>query len=118
MPRARSEYGGCSVRNRSSPRRSDTWCASTISSAGNVEQPNADLALVDQVGQRGQRLLDIGGGVGPVHLVEIDPVGLQPPQAVLDRRHDPAARVAAAVGPVAHGKVHLGGQHDVAAPAL
>ncbi|RPK53292.1 hypothetical protein EES40_01445 [Streptomyces sp. ADI93-02] len=39
MPRFRIEYGGCSVRNRARPRRSETHCASTISEAGKVEVP-------------------------------------------------------------------------------
>ena len=39
MPRARIEYWGCSVRNRSRPRRSATQCDSTTWWAGNVEQP-------------------------------------------------------------------------------
>jgi hypothetical protein len=43
MPRASSEYGGCSVRNRYSPRRSATCCASTMPSAGNVDEPNARI---------------------------------------------------------------------------
>jgi hypothetical protein len=43
MPRARIEYGGCSVRNRIRPRRSLTTWASTISSAGNEEQPKARI---------------------------------------------------------------------------
>ena len=34
MPRTKIEYGGCSHRNRSRPRRSATHCASTICSAG------------------------------------------------------------------------------------
>src|SRR5580658_3169859 len=40
MPRFRIEYGGCSVRNRSRPRRSATHCASTRSEAGIVEVPD------------------------------------------------------------------------------
>ncbi len=43
MPRTRMEYGGCSVENRASPRRSDAQWASTIDSAGNVEQPKARI---------------------------------------------------------------------------
>jgi hypothetical protein len=43
MPRAIIEYGGWFVRNRPYPRRSDTWYASTMSSAGNAEQPNARI---------------------------------------------------------------------------
>jgi hypothetical protein len=33
------EYGGCSVTNRSRPRRSEVHCASTIWLAGNVDDP-------------------------------------------------------------------------------
>jgi len=40
----------------------------------------ADLALVDEVGQRAERLVDVSGRVGAVDLVEVDPVGAQPPQ--------------------------------------
>ena len=38
-PRTRIEYGGCSVTNRSRPRRSAVHWASTISDGGNVELP-------------------------------------------------------------------------------
>jgi hypothetical protein len=38
----------------------------------------ADLAAVDQVGERGQRFLDVGGGVRPVELVQVNVVGLCP----------------------------------------
>src|SRR5580693_3991532 len=41
------------------------------------------LALADQVGQRGQGLPDVRAVVGPVHLVEVDVAGAEPPQAVL-----------------------------------
>ena len=43
---------------------------------------------------------------------------LQAPQRVLDRRHDPAARAAAAVGVLAHRHEELGRQDDVVAAAL
>ena len=43
MPRTKIEYGGCSVTKRPSPRRSATHCASTISCAGNVDEPNARI---------------------------------------------------------------------------
>ena len=39
IPRTKIEYGGCSHTNRSRPRRSATHCASTMSSAGNVDDP-------------------------------------------------------------------------------
>ena len=77
----------------------------------------ADLALVHEVAERRQRLLDVGARIGAVDLVEVDPVGAQPPQRVLDRAHDPAARAALLVGVLAHRAVELGGEDDVVAPA-
>jgi hypothetical protein len=53
-----------------------------------------------------------------VDLVEVDPVGVEPPQRVLDRPHDPPARAAAPVRVVAHRHEELGRQDDVVAPAL
>jgi hypothetical protein len=58
----------------------------------------ADLALADEVGERAERLLEVDAGLGAVDLVEVDPVGAQPAQRVLDRAVDPAARAATAVG--------------------
>ena len=78
----------------------------------------ADLALPHEVGERAERLVDVGSGLRAVHLVEVDPVGLQAPQAVLHLADDPAARVAALVRVVAHGAVHLGGEYDAVAAAL
>ena len=43
----------------------------------------AHLARADQVGQRAQRLVDGGLGVGAVDLVEVDAVGAEPLQARL-----------------------------------
>ena len=57
MPRLRIEYGGCSVRNRSSPRRSATHCASTRFEAGiddvldridEIVPPGTDAGTLDQ----------------------------------------------------------------------
>ena len=56
-------------------------------------------------------------GLGAVDLVEVDPVGPQPAQRVLDLLDDPAARVAELVGVLAHRAVDLGREHDVVAPA-
>ena len=78
----------------------------------------ADLAAVDQVRQRGQRLLDVGVGVRPVDLVEVDVVGLQAAQRVLDLGHDPAPGVAPLVGVIAHRACTLGRQDDVVAASL
>ena len=78
----------------------------------------ADLALVDEIGQRAERLVDVGVRDGTMHLVEVDPVGAQAPQRVLDLGDDPAPRDAAAVGIVTHRAPELRGQHDVVAAAL
>jgi hypothetical protein len=40
----------------------------------------ADLALVNEVGEGAERLLDIGAGVNAVDVAEVDPVGVQSPQ--------------------------------------
>jgi hypothetical protein len=81
----------------------------------------AHLARADQVVEGGQRLLDRGGRVGLVQLVEVEVVGLEPAQRGLDRAHDvpPGAAGAevVAVDPL-HVHAELGGQHDVVAPAL
>jgi hypothetical protein len=53
-----------------------------------------------------------------VHLVKINMVGLQPAQRRLHRLRDPAARTALLIRIIAHGAVHLGGQHDIVAMAL
>ena len=50
-------------------------------------------------------------------LVEVDPVGSQPPQRILHRADDPAARVALPVGVLAHRVVELGGEDHVVAAA-
>ena len=78
----------------------------------------ADLALVDEVGERAEGLLDVGVGARAVDLVEVDPVGVQAAQRVLDRPDDPAPGAALPVGVLAHGAVELGGQDDVVAAAL
>jgi hypothetical protein len=77
----------------------------------------ADLALVDKVAERAEGFLEVGAGVVAVDLVQVDPVGVQPPQRVLDLADDPAPRVALLVGVLAHGAMDLGGEDDVVAPA-
>ena len=76
----------------------------------------ADLARVDEVGERAERLVDVGARIEAVDLVEVDPVGAQPAQRALDRLGDPAPRRAAAVGVFAHGQADFRGEHDVVAP--
>ena len=107
------------MRKRSRRRSRATHWASTICRAGERRRADvADLALLDEVGQRAERLVDVGVGVGAVDLVEVDVVGPEPAQRVLDLGDDPAARVAAVVGVVVHRDVDLGRQHDVVAAAL
>src|SRR6202008_631108 len=65
---------------------------------------------------RADGLVDVGVGFGAVNLAQVDPVGPQPAQAVLDLAHDPAPRVAELVGVIAHRAVHLGRQDDAVAP--
>jgi hypothetical protein len=73
--------------------------------------------LPDQVGERAERLLDVGSRLGAVDLVEVDPVGAEPAQRVVDLADDPAARIAAPVRDLlAHREVHLGREDDVVAP--
>ena len=50
-----------------------------------------DLALVDEVAQGAQGVVDIDGRVRSVGLVEVDVVGAEPAQAVLDLLHDPTS---------------------------
>ena len=70
-----------------------------------------------EVAERAQRLIDVTAGLRPVDLVEVDPVGVEPAQALLALADDPSARVAARVRVFAHRRVELGGEHDVVAPA-
>ncbi len=72
------------------------------------------LALVDQVAQCTQRLGDRGLGVGGMQLVEVDAVGAQAGQAVLDRGADVGGGRSAFVTFVGHAE--LGGQDDLVAP--
>src|SRR5215216_973567 len=53
----------------------------------------ADLALVHEVGQRAERLLDVCARIRTVDLVEVDPIRTQPPKRVLHCPRDPAARI-------------------------
>src|SRR5262249_59574890 len=75
----------------------------------------AHLALVDEIVERAQRLLDRSERVDEVILVEIDPVGLEPFQARLDRAHDVAARTALELALRVHGASKLRRQDDILA---
>ena len=81
----------------------------------------AHLALVDQLGQRSERLRDRRHVVGPVQLVEVDVVGLQPAQARLHRAADVATRAAYAVVLAVralHVHPELGGHDELVAATL
>jgi hypothetical protein len=66
------------------------------------------LAGLDDVAERLQRLLDRRRRVEAVDLVEVDVVGAQSAQAVVDGMQDVLARQAALVGVVAHRVEDLG----------
>ena len=116
--RTRIEYGGCSVTKRCRPPVArDPLRLDDLAGGEGGGADVADLALMHEVAERRERLVDVGPRVGAVDLVEVDPVGAQPPQRVLDRTDDPAPRVALLVGVLAHRVVELGGEDDVVAPA-
>ena len=56
-------------------------------------------------------------GARAVDLVEVDPLRVEAAQRLLDRAHDPAARVALPVGVLTHRAMELRGQDDVVAAA-
>ena len=53
-----------------------------------------------------------------MYLIEVDVIGSQTSERVLDRAHDPLARTAAVVGLVVHRHEELRGQDDIVAAAL
>ena len=80
-----------------------------------MEQPNSRIfPSRDQLGQGAQRLGHRGLLVRRVQLVEVDVVGAQPLQAVLEGGADVGRRGPALVPLV--GDAELGGQHDLVAP--
>ncbi len=74
-----------------------------------------DLARLHHVVQRLERLLDRHPSVPAVRLVQVDVVGAQAAEAVVDLLHDVLAGQAHAVGSLAHRPEHLGGDHDLLA---
>ena len=117
-------YSFCALMNRCKPRVRAIHSASADLPAAEVRAAEiAHLALVHQVVQRRQRLLDRGRRFGPVQLVEVDPVGAQPAHRRLDGAPDVAAGsagapvLAVATAAAAHVAAELGRDHDVVAPA-
>ncbi|MNT08093.1 hypothetical protein D3C72_1428220 [compost metagenome] len=78
-------------------------------------RPVADLAAAHQVAHRADRLFQVLAGVVAVQVKDVDMVGREPVQAVLDRARDPHARVMRVVGRGLHGVAELGRQHPVVA---
>src|SRR5580692_741852 len=78
----------------------------------------ADLALVHEVGQRAEGLLDVCRRARAVYLVKIDVVRLQATQRGLHLLDDPSPRAATVVGPVIHWHEELRRQHDIVATPL
>ena len=77
----------------------------------------ADLAPVDEIGERAEGLIDVGVGVRAVDLVEVDPIRVQAPQGVLDAADDAPPGSASAAGVLAHREADLGREHDIVPPA-
>jgi AraC family transcriptional regulator len=75
----------------------------------------AHLAGGDQGVEGGQRLIERRLPVPLVHLVQIDVVGSEPPQARFGGAEDVVPREAGVVGSVAHRHPHLRGEQDLIA---
>ena len=101
------------------PRSRAAHCASTIWLPENDEEPMERTLPCRTRSVSAPSVSSTSvGRIGAVHLVEVDVVGAEPPQRVLDRPDDPAPRAAAPVRVLAHRHEELGRQHDVVAPAL
>ena len=74
------------------------------------------LALLDQVVECAQSFFDGSSRVGLVKLVEVNPIGLESPQAGFYSLEDIAARSARHRPRCIHRQAELGGQHDLFAP--
>ena len=106
------------MRNRARPRRSAAHWASTICQPGKVDELKYRSFLALEVGERAQRLLDVGLRLGPMDLIQVDVVGAEPAQAVLHLAHYSQPGVAPLVDALPHVAVHLAREHDVVAAAL
>ncbi len=78
----------------------------------------AYLPGADQVGQDREGLLHVRVRVGPVDLVEVDVVGAQTAQRVLDGGGEPTPGGTLPVGVLTRGPAGLGGEDDVVTAAL
>ena len=71
-----------------------------------------DLALGDQPGERLRGLIKGRAGIGPVHLVQVDVVGAERPQAGVDALPDPAGACVTNQAAVSGPQSALGGDDD------
>ena len=78
----------------------------------------ADLAALHQIVQRLQGLLDRGGRIPAMDLVEVDVVHAQSAQTGVHLGEDRLPGQAGEVGAVAHPTVHLGRHHQLVAPTV
>src|SRR6266852_6436893 len=72
-----------------------------------------DLPLAHKIVERPQSLLQRCVAIPSMHLVEIDVIGLQPPETVLNFAHDVHAGCPAMVKILAHWEAEFGGKHDL-----
>src|SRR4029077_11264587 len=105
------------------PQRLDHPPPAEVHAAGLHERAGGDaqvahLALADEVAERAERLVERRLPVVAVDLVEFDPVGAQPAQALLHLQEDVPARRAAIEHPTGSGHEDLGGDDGFLAPAL
>ena len=75
------------------------------------------FALVHEISERVERLLERCLGVGLVHEIEIEPLGVESRQACVDLALDMAARQAAVVRPIPDGVEHFRAQKKLIANA-
>ena len=73
----------------------------------------AHLPCTDDVVERLHRLLDRCHRVPAMDLIEVDVVGAEPRQALVDLAEDRLAGQSGTVGSFVHAPMHLGGQHDL-----
>src|SRR2546426_8289993 len=110
-------YWSCMEMNRVQPLAWAACCILANRQAHIDEAPMYRALRFDHVVQCLHGFFHRGLGVEAVDLVQVDPVGAQPPQRLLGLADDPAPRVAAPVGILAHRHVHPAGPHDILAPA-
>ncbi len=118
MVRSTRLYLLCSETSPRKLRRAAASFARAMCQPGEVRRTDVDdLALLNQQLHRLPDLFPRRVAIDVVHLVKVDVVGLEAPQAPLARGADVPGRQVILVRPLAHLAVHLGGEHDLLAPA-